>query len=1288
MNLYNTVILLCLVLLLGPPPVDSFPSNVSLRGDLKKLKNDVRRVAQFLMRYDSVDFQSNSSGALRKQKQQKELRRIINLVHDVARVIDNTTNSTSSLTHSHTGEHPPIYLDELDSGATGGYTNEKPSVKLPPFASGDQSERVSGNGTNKTRAEILKRLNSTAVNAINSNISSWSAYYLRLSLLKHDLIGAKVLSEMGGMALLHALFNSTQNSPNEASLPRTHADRRRRSRRGANIMGRLWRGFLRILRIREPTNRKKENPPDNREAEPENKEERPIEMHRDLDPNRDPNSSPKHVPDENFDRLDPSEYGSFFVGSKAIFYDSGLEPSHSNLQDLFNDMQEENQEKYLNTMKQYFKDLIEQQAGDASVAQMTSEAQQKVLSLIEHIGLPGESGVSSSMDTLKKQRLLQLRAELLNDKIDAPILNALGKALKNPQETVQAMVQANLEQQQPLESEENIGEPIASVQSVLKTLPKEAERVVQLTKSLYEFPPTHHFGGGSEKLPEDMLMSNNPLPSLKRIPSLVTQMGILSTLDNPSDLVQHQLAQVDATLTHFTSAARKSTLAASTEVYLRTPLQLLKNFNEVGRQVAGRLIANKKEYYDEESLTGGEALLMKYLDSPSAELSPNPGLVKAIQSLAEKNLQVTLATVYDQISGFPLDPSSSPEKQTIAFHFKQATLDIYGGFQVSQDTIEAMWKRVLAEKDSAYDNKDVREVFTNMQKQSPEEAANYLVTKVATEVKEKFFKQTVGFFSQQDDKSEDYQSDGKASGNEKLMLISNNGQAEPFTKILNGFFIDYIFASVASGKVFFAFDILSDQRFLSWLDVSESYRKDYEEFCDSIKKSVFERVLFKFTRADYDNIPASADLTHVLEAAVDEIQNAVDKKFQKKRIGQIDDSQLKLFEDLVDLKVEALTSTATAERDLINGILRLTQPRMKEVAKSVLEKVQEISSSPGETNSEGEQDFKVSKKDAVAFLSLGSTISQSARVEDVWHNAVNELLVEADVHAAVIGIQYYDSEKYDEISRSLKTHTDKVISDIRSSLREYTKSHLQRSFENSEATHSWAQADIEGISTFVSILQPDPITAMNIVDTIYPEQIYFDYDEVHVERENIIARHTSGFVDIVKQEFWGNVDLEKFDKGGEKAAQHFKQVGEVIQSHAVERINELMRSPELLKLNEDVASLEEMNKFLSQYASFRVDDFLKRAAELLQENFATQLEVKLKEENKEIDEYKESLDKEVIPESFSGFNEGSNIPKIDEPDDETGSDGDWKGMFNTPGDEGSQDEDEGAKAEPSAIMAD
>eukprot|EP01135_Chromosphaera_perkinsii_P006569 Nk52_evm1s546 gene=Nk52_evmTU1s546 len=150
MNLYNIAVLLCLALLLVSPTADSFPRNTSLRGDLEKLKDDVKRVAQFLKGYDSVDLQSNSSGTLGKQKQQKELRLIINLVHNVARVIDNTTNSTSSLTHSHTGEHPPLSLDEVDSRATGGYTNETTPVKLTAFSSEDQSQTVSGNSTNRT----------------------------------------------------------------------------------------------------------------------------------------------------------------------------------------------------------------------------------------------------------------------------------------------------------------------------------------------------------------------------------------------------------------------------------------------------------------------------------------------------------------------------------------------------------------------------------------------------------------------------------------------------------------------------------------------------------------------------------------------------------------------------------------------------------------------------------------------------------------------------------------------------------------------------------------------------------------------------------------------------------------------------------------------------------------------------------------------------------------------------------------------------------------------------------
>eukprot|EP01135_Chromosphaera_perkinsii_P006140 Nk52_evm6s418 gene=Nk52_evmTU6s418 len=128
-----------------------------------------------------------------------------------------------------------------------------------------------------------------------------------------------------------------------------------------------------------------------------------------------------------------------------------------------------------------------------------------------------------------------------------------------------------------------------------------------------------------------------------------------------------------------------------------------------------------------------------------------------------------------------------------------------------------------------------------------------------------------------------------------------------------------------------------------------------------------------------------------------------------------------------------------------------------------------------------------------------------------------------------------------------------------------------------------------------------------------------------------------------------------------------------------------MRSPEVLKQNEGVASLEDVHKFLSQDASLKVHDFFKHEATHFQQNFATQLAVKLEEENKEIDEYEEFLNKEIIPESFDA---GSNIPDIDEPDDETGRDDDWKDLFGPAGDEQPQGEDEGSESEPSVTMAD
>eukprot|EP01135_Chromosphaera_perkinsii_P006141 Nk52_evm7s418 gene=Nk52_evmTU7s418 len=386
-----------------------------------------------------------------------------------------------------------------------------------------------------------------------------------------------------------------------------------------------------------------------------------------------------------------------------------------------------------------------------------------------------------------------------------------------------------------------------------------------------------------------------------------------------------------------------------------------------------------------------------------------------------------------------------------------------------------------------------------------------------------------------------------------------------------------------------------------------------------------------------------------------------------------------LLPDLVLLKVNALSATVTATKDLTNDILRLTQPRMNAVAKAALEQVEQLSSDTEGTNPEDQQAFQVTKSDAVAFFSLGSTVSQSTRVEDVWHNAVNELLVEADVHAAVIGIQYYKSENYDEISRALKTQTDKATSDIRSSLRDFTRKLLKYALEQSEETKFWSQAEIDGISTFVSILQPDPITAMKLADAILLQNLNLDYERVLAGRENIIAKHTSALEENVKEEFWKNAHLEAFDDAGEKVAEQFKQVGELIQSHALERINELMKSPALLQQNKGDGSLEEMKRFLSEPHSYRVHLILGDTATYLQNIFWTQYAAKVREENSEIDEWDErlSIGKPNIPEKKSpDFTEGSSI--LREPGDETGRDDDG-GKESTPlaGDhEQSQDGDE------------
>eukprot|EP01135_Chromosphaera_perkinsii_P003673 Nk52_evm11s251 gene=Nk52_evmTU11s251 len=1228
---------------------------------------------------------------------------IINLVHNVARVIDNTTNSTTSSTHNHTGEHPPISLDELDSRATGGYTNETTPVKLPAFSSEDQSQTVSGNSTNRTRAEILKSLNVTAANAINSNISSWSAYYLRLSLLKQDLIGAQFLSEMGGMALFHALFNSTNmnKSHNETSLPSTPPDRRR----GANIMARIWQGLITFLTGRRPQNRlpentNKDNPPENPEEAPKSKEESRLEEQ----------SDQEHEQREDYPGTNSPHYGSFNIPDD--------DSSDGEMQHEFDLMEAEfgatlKREAEMKETKQYVINLIEQQAGDASMAQMTSETEQKLLSLMRQIHFEEGPGMSSSVDTLKKQRLLELRAELLNDKIDAPILNALGKALKNPQETVQAMVQ-NL-QQQPLESGEDGREPIPSVQSVLRTLPKEAERIVQLTKSLYEFPPTHRFEEAKENLPEEMLTSKNPLPSMDKIPSLVTQVGILSTLDDPSDLVQKQLVQVDATLKDFTSAAKKSNLAGSMEMYLHTPLQLADGAK--GRaffdKITQNLNANREQYYDE-PLPDEATSLVQYLISNGIKSPPGYRFDIAIQRLFKANLKEIMADFYSQATG---DSSLlSPAKQEIASYFKEATLKEYvQGFSFEKETITAIWNSVLAEKDSDHENKEVRSAFTEMQKDDPDGAAKYLVTKLSTKTKQEFLEQIFTTLSD-DPPDEADEADGEASAesDEKLILKRDDGEQQPFELYLENFvFSGCDYASQAMGQVFFAYDLLDDQRLGALVDVDTT---SYEQYCNDIKKTVLEAVKVDFNdqrsfkdvangasddESEAEDHISKDDIATVLENALEKIRVAVERKpnSQMRKDSSSDlqeeeqpQSQEKLFQDLLLLKVNALSSTDTDEGALTEGILHLTQPRMNAVAKSALEQVAELSSHPEDTYPEDEQAVKVTERDAVAFLSLGSTISQSTRVEDVWHNAVNELLVEADVHAALIGIKYYNSEKYDEISRSLKTHTDKVTSDMRSSLREYTRELIKDSFQESKANRFFEQTDIDGISTFVSILQPDPINAMKMIAAIYPGLIHFDYNEVEAARDNIIATGTSGFAEIVKQEFWKNAVLEASDPAVQTAAEHFKQTCELIQSHALERINELMRSPEFVQQNWDVGSLDDMKRFLSQSDSPSLENFLEGAARLLQHTFGNQYAAKVQEENNEIDESEISFSKmtpgmTITENNPPRFSVGSNLlPEGYEPGDEPerGDDGDddsWKDKTPPVGGEQSQ-----GGAEPSFEM--
>eukprot|EP01135_Chromosphaera_perkinsii_P006139 Nk52_evm5s418 gene=Nk52_evmTU5s418 len=1263
MNLSNTAILLCLALLLVPSPTDSLHSNNTLRGALEKLKDDVTSVAQFLKGLNSMDFQSSSSGALSQQEQQKELRLIINLVYDVARVIDNTTNSSSSMTHSHTGEHRPISLDELNKSTAGGYTNETTPVELPAFSSGDESQRVSGNSTNRTRAEILKSLNSTAVNAINSHIASWSAYYLRLSLLKHDLIGAKVLSDMGGVVLFHSLFNSTKNSHNEAPPPSPPAD----LRRGANLMGRIWRGLLDFVGRgpRPPVNREEGIPEASPNNEPDN-EDYPTQL------------------------FNPAD-----LTLNYPFSPENSQEKEARQQRLFELYDENSPSEFKRTLEPFFTDLIKQQAGDASVAEMTRDAQKSVLSLIEQIKVREESGLSSNGYTLKKQRLLELRAGLLTDKIDAPFLNALGKALQNPQETVQALLQTP--QQQPPESEENSKEQAPSVQSILKTLPEEAERVVRLTKSLYEFYPTHHFGGGKENLPEGLSMSNNPLPSLDKIPSLVTQISILSTLENSSDLVEHQLAQVDGTLAHFTSAAKKSTVAASTEVYLHTPLELRTNPKEVYGKVAEGLIVNKNVYEPSTSFPEATEKLLKYFEAPDSSLiGEDESLPEGIETLLRDNFQAILEEVYEQMASISYGGLSS-EKQECKEHFKeQIVQNVLGKFAFSPEMLTDVIKRVSDMSDVQRGGKSVHEVFSEMQEQSRKEAAEYFVNKLKSQVREEFFEQACNYFKRIDPSSIE-------RSIPILLTRTRNGKQRTLDQVIDAYYVpECQSALVATGKVFFIYDMLDDTRFLQPenLDISDGDKEYYNAFCKEVKEIVNLRIQKAFEKGkaqsfDYANRESDMKVSKALYSVCTLTLDTVDRFTQHRQKQLKKDStlvsnsadrenQLLLIQELVKLKVQAVSAADTSHSDLIGGLMQLTQLKMNAVTKSALEQVAQISSYSEETNSGNEQDVKVTHNDAVAFLSLGSRVSQSSRVEDVWHNAVNELLVEVDVHAALVGIQYYHSEDYDKISRIMKTHSERATSEVRSSLREYTKSMLKLHFEHFTADELWAKSDIEAISTFLSILQPDPITAKKIFMAVFANKkhctVYCDYDVIYAQREDIIAKPTSGFVKIVEQEFWKNVDLENSDKVDQNLVEHFKQVGDLIQNHAVQRINELMRSAGLFKQNEGVESLEDIEKVLPQYLSPRGRTFFQGVIEYLQNNFATQYAGELKEKKEEIDEYDEFVRKEKnqddIPPRFS---EGPDIP-LDEGGNEAKGDDDWKDSVSNAGDEQSQGGDEAVEA--------
>eukprot|EP01135_Chromosphaera_perkinsii_P006479 Nk52_evm1s516 gene=Nk52_evmTU1s516 len=279
-------------------------------------------------------------------------------------------------------------------------------------------------------------------------------------------------------------------------------------------------------------------------------------------------------------------------------------------------------------------------------------------------------------------------------------------------------------------------------------------------------------------------------------------------------------------------------------MYLHTPLQLADG--DKGRiffdRITQNLNANKEQYYDK-PLTGEATSLVQYLASNGIESSPGHKFDIAIQRLFKANLKEIMADFYSQATGDSSWPS--PEKQEIASYFKEATLKEYvQGVSVGKETITAIWNSVLAEKDSDHENKEVRSAFTEMQKDDPDGAAKYLVTKLSTKTKQEFLEQIFTTLSD-DPPDEADESDGEASAesDEKLIQIRNDGEQQPFESYLQDFVSGCDYASQAMGQVFFAYDLLDDQRLGALVDVDTT---SYEQYCNDIKKIVLEDVKADF----------------------------------------------------------------------------------------------------------------------------------------------------------------------------------------------------------------------------------------------------------------------------------------------------------------------------------------------------------------------------------------------------------------------------------------------------------